>query len=68
VIGRSRFQYDAWGDTINVAARMESSGTPGRVQLSAATYGRVHDQFECGPRGSVEIKGKGQMPTWFLES
>ncbi len=66
VIGAMRFTYDVWGDTVNTASRMESHGEPGRVQISAETKARVEDQFFCEPRGSIYVKGKGEMETWWL--
>jgi guanylate cyclase len=66
VIGRSKFQYDLWGDVVNTASRMESHGSPNKVQITPATYALLKDSFECEPRGSIEIKGKGQMETWFV--
>jgi guanylate cyclase len=66
VIGRKRFLYDLWGDAVNTASRMESQGTPNRIQITQATYELLRDEFECEPRGTVPIKGKGEMPTWYL--
>jgi adenylate cyclase len=66
VIGRKRFLYDLWGDAVNIASRMESHGMPGRIQISRATYELLKDEFECEPRGSVDVKGKGEMETWYL--
>jgi adenylate cyclase len=66
VIGRSKFQYDLWGDTVNVASRMESHGEAGKVQVTRATYELLKDDFECVCRGVVPIKGKGDMETWFV--
>ena len=66
VIGRSKFQYDLWGDSVNTASRMESQGEPGRVQITEATYERVKDTFECIPRGVIPVKGMGEMATWFV--
>jgi guanylate cyclase len=66
VIGRLKFQYDLWGDTVNVASRMESHGEPGKVHISEATYELLKDDFECVRRGVVPIKGKGEMETWFV--
>ena len=66
VIGRAKYQYDLWGDTVNIAARMESSGEPGRVHISQATYELIHKDFECISRGIIPIKGKGEMETWFV--
>jgi adenylate cyclase len=66
VIGRARLQYDLWGDTVNLAARMESHGEPGRVQLTDATHALIEREFHCELRGTIPIKGKGQVRTWFL--
>ena len=66
VIGRKRFLYDLWGDAVNIASRMESHGTPGRIQISRSTYELIAEEFECEPRGSVSVKGKGEMDTWYL--
>lgn len=66
VIGRKKFLYDLWGDAVNTASRMESQGTPGRIQITRATYDLIRDEFECEPRGTVEIKGRGEMETWYL--
>jgi adenylate cyclase len=66
VIGRKRFLYDLWGDAVNTASRMESNGTPGRIQITRATYDLVKDAFVCERRGRIPIKGKGQMETWYL--
>jgi class 3 adenylate cyclase len=66
VIGRKRFLYDLWGDAVNMASRMESHGTPGRIQITRATYELVADEFECEPRGTIAVKGKGEIETWHL--
>jgi guanylate cyclase len=66
VIGQSKFHYDVYGDTVNLASRMESTGEAGKVQVSGATYELIKDAFECSPRGAIEVKGKGEMRTWFL--
>lgn len=66
VVGTSKFQYDIWGDTVNTASRMESSAEPGRIQLSESAYQLIGDRFDCQPRGTLEIKGKGSMSTWYL--
>lgn len=66
VIGKRKFIYDLWGDTVNTAARMESHGEPGAIQLTEATFARLDGQFVLEERGIVEIKGKGPMPTWWL--
>jgi len=66
VIGTKKFIYDVWGDTVNVASRMESTGEPGRIQVTSAVEERLRDRFAMEPRGLVDIKGKGPMPTFFL--
>ena len=66
VIGRKRFSYDLWGDAVNTASRMESQGTPGRVQITRATFELLGDEFDCEPRGSIQVKGKGELETWYL--
>lgn len=66
VIGRRKFQYDLWGDPVNTASRMESSGVAGKIQISRETYELVKDEFLCEPRGTVQVKGKGEMETWYL--
>ena len=66
IIGKHKFIYDVWGDTVNTANRMESHGVPDRVQISAATFHRVRDSFRCEPRGPQDVKGKGMMETYFL--
>jgi PAS domain S-box-containing protein len=68
VVGKKKFAYDMWGDAINVASRMESSSEPGRIQIGPAAYKRLHEKYLLDPRGTIDIKGKGQMETWFLES
>ncbi len=68
VVGTTKFSYDMWGDTINVASRMESSGEAGRIQIGAGAYERLHTTYRLEPRGAIDIKGKGEMETWFLES
>jgi class 3 adenylate cyclase len=66
VIGQKKFIYDLWGDTVNVASRMESSGLPGRIHVSEATSVLLNDEFELEARGAIEIKGKGAMTTYLL--
>src|SRR5262249_5765477 len=61
VIGRSKFIYDLWGDTVNTASRMESTGVPGRVQVTEQMQKALVAQFELEERGEVEIKGKGRL-------
>jgi class 3 adenylate cyclase len=66
VIGRRKFSYDLWGDTVNTASRMESNGVPGCIQVTERTYRRLRDGFRLERRGLIEVKGKGEMTTWFL--
>ncbi len=66
VIGTKRFLYDLWGDAVNTASRMESQGTPGKIQITRATYELLKDEFVCEPRGTIQVKGKGEMETWYL--
>ena len=66
VIGTKKFIYDVWGDTVNLASRMESLGIPGRVQVSGAVMERLRGTFELEPRGLIDVKGKGPTPTWLL--
>ncbi|HEY8870244.1 MAG TPA: nitrate/nitrite transporter NrtS [Candidatus Limnocylindrales bacterium] len=66
VIGFKKFIYDVWGDTVNTASRMESTGIPGRIQVTDATYERLKDTFTFERRGLVDVKGKGPVMTYFL--
>jgi adenylate cyclase len=66
VIGRKRFLYDLWGDAVNTASRMESYGTPGRIQITRATYELLEGEFVCEPRGPISVKGKGEIEAWYL--
>jgi adenylate cyclase len=66
VIGIKKFIYDVWGDTVNTASRMESHSAPGRIQISEAVMERLAGRFAFEPRGLIDVKGKGLMPTWFL--
>src|SRR5438309_5968860 len=66
VIGRKRFLYDLWGDAVNTASRMESHGTSGQIQVTRATYELLKDEFVLQSRGTVAVKGKGEVETWYL--
>jgi len=66
VIGSKKFSYDLWGDAVNTASRMESHGLGGTIQITRATYELVKDEFVCQPRGTVHVKGKGEMEIWHV--
>jgi class 3 adenylate cyclase len=66
IIGRHKFSYDLWGDTVNTASRMESHSLPGRIQVAPATQALLAPHYLLEPRGNIDIKGKGPLPTWFL--
>lgn len=66
VVGTRKFFYDVWGDAVNVAARMEMTGSAGKIQVSQDLYERLRDEFVLESRGEIEVKGKGRMSTWFL--
>jgi adenylate cyclase len=66
IIGTHKFSYDLWGDTVNVASRMESGGVPGSIQVSGDTYELIKDEFACEPRGVISVKGRGDMETYLL--
>ena len=66
VIGRKKYFYALWGDTVNTASRMESQGSKGKIQITRATYDLVKDNFECEYIGVIPVKGKGEMDVWHL--
>jgi len=66
VIGRAKFSYDLWGDTVNTASRMESHGVPGAIQVTERTYELLRERYELRRRGTIEVKGKGPMATYLL--
>ena len=66
VIGKSKYIYDLWGDTVNLASRMESTGVPGAIQVTRPVYEQLKDKFSFEPRGEIEVKGKGKVEAWLL--
>ena len=66
VIGTTKFSYDLWGDTVNTASRMESQGVVGCIQVTDRTYRRLRDRYRFERRGPIQVKGKGELVTWFL--
>lgn len=68
IVGTKKFQYDIWGDSVNTASRMESSGEPGKVNISQSTFELIKDKFNCNYRGEIEAKGKGKIKMYFVEN
>ncbi len=68
VVGKRKYAFDIWGDTVNLASRLESAGEVGRVNISAYTYDLVQDQFECEYRGKIDAKGKGAIDMYFVKA
>lgn len=66
IIGKTKLQYDLWGDVVNLSSRMESSGVPGKVQVSEETYLSVKDQFDFSERGKINVKGIGEVKTYLI--
>jgi class 3 adenylate cyclase len=67
IVGIKKFAYDIWGDTVNTASRMESSGQVGKVNVSGVTYEKIKDKFHCTHRGKVEAKNKGTIDMYFID-
>lgn len=67
VIGKKKFSYDLFGDTINIAARIESSGEAGRINVSAYTHDLIKEHFSCTYRGKIDAKGKGELDMYFVD-
>jgi len=66
VIGKKKFAYDLWGDAVNTASRMESHGLAGEIQVTESTWAKVNPTFHMESRGTIMVKGKGEVPTWFV--
>ena len=67
IVGVKKYSYDIWGDTVNTASRMESSGEPGKVNISGDTYEKIKNNFNCIHRGKITAKGKGEIDMYFVE-
>ena len=67
IVGVNKFAYDIWGDTVNIASRMESSGEVGKINISGSTYNYVKDKFRCTPRGKIQTKNRGEVEMYFVE-
>lgn len=68
IVGTKKWQYDIWGDTVNIASRMESRSEPGRINLSETTYQQIKDEFPCQYRGEIEVKNRGFLKMYFLST
>jgi class 3 adenylate cyclase len=66
VVGTKKFAYDIWGDTVNIAARMEANSEPGKINLAESTYMLIKDYFDCAYRGEIDVKNKGIMKMYFV--
>jgi adenylate cyclase len=66
VVGKNKYAYDVWGDTVNIASRLESAGEVNKVNISAYTFDLVRERFECAYRGKVAAKGKGEIDMYFV--
>ncbi len=67
IIGKTKFAFDIWGDTVNIASRMETSSDPGRINISQSTYNIINNEVNCTYRGKVEAKNKGEMNMYFVD-
>jgi class 3 adenylate cyclase len=67
IVGEKKFAYDIWGDTVNIASRMESSGEAGRINISGTTYEMIKERFNCTYRGKIKAKNKGEVDMYFVE-
>ncbi len=68
VVGKKKYAYDIWGDTVNIASRMESNGEPGKVNISASTYHLIQEHYQCLYRGKISAKNIGEVDMYFIES
>jgi len=67
VVGIKKFAYDIWGDTVNIASRMESNSEPGKINISESTYQLIKEKFKCTYRGEIEVKNKGKLKMYFVD-
>ena len=67
IVGVKKFAYDIWGDTVNMASRMESNSEAGKINISQSTFELVMEDFTCLPRGKILVKGKGELEMYFVE-
>jgi class 3 adenylate cyclase len=67
IVGLRKFAYDIWGDTVNIASRMETTSEPGKINISGSTYGLIKDRFNCVYRGKINAKNKGEIDMYFVE-
>ena len=68
IVGIKKFAYDIWGDTVNIASRMQSSSETGKINISGSTFCLVKDKFNCTYRGKIQAKNKGEIDMYFVES
>jgi class 3 adenylate cyclase len=67
IVGLRKFAYDIWGDTVNIASRMETSSEPGRINISGSTYSLIKNEFNCTYRGKINAKNKGEIDMYFVD-
>ena len=67
IVGVKKYAYDIWGDTVNLAARMEQNSEAGKINISGSTYELVKDKFKCEHRGKIQAKNKGEIDMYFVE-
>jgi class 3 adenylate cyclase len=66
VVGKHKFSFDVWGDTVNTASRLEGAGEPGRINISTATFNKINPYYSCHYRGELTVKGKGEVGMYFV--
>ncbi|MBT8315309.1 MAG: adenylate/guanylate cyclase domain-containing protein, partial [Maribacter sp.] len=68
VVGSKKFAYDIWGDTVNIASRLQANSEPGKINVSDSTYNLIKDSFDCEYRGEFEVKNKGMMKMYYVNN